>query len=105
MFEPIKNVLNRVLADRQQKSVFDAAEICSVAGKLFVSEFPQLEGKFVVRSVKGRVLQLAALNSSVAGQLRMAELTVLGELQKRYPLIKHVRYSIQPLDTIEETHD
>lgn len=105
MFEPIKFIVNRVLSGKKQRGVFNAAEICSVAEKLFKTEMPEIAERFAVKFVKGRVVHVAALTSSVAAQLRMGELTVLMELQKRYPEIRQIRYSIGALNSADEVQN
>lgn len=96
-FEPIKNVFNRVLADKKMKSKFDAAEICSVAEKLFAAELPKLAEKFRVKFIKDKVLHIAVTSSAIASEMRLAETAVLDKLGERYVKIKQVRYSVGPL--------
>ena len=96
-FEPIKNVFNRVLADKKMKSKFDAAEICSVSEKLFAAELPKLSEKFRVKFIKNKILHIAVTSSVVSSELRLAETNVLTKLQERYLKIKQVRYSVGPL--------
>ncbi|MFA5352058.1 MAG: DciA family protein [Candidatus Gracilibacteria bacterium] len=96
-FEPLKNVLNRVLADKKMQSTFSAAEACSSAEKLFLAELPEISGKFAVKSIKEGVVQIAVVNSAIAAQMRMCETTVLEILQNRFPKAKKIRYSVGPL--------
>ena len=90
------------MAQKQQKTTFDAAEICSVTEKLFKAEMPQLTNFFIVKCVRGRVVEITVLNSSAAAELRLGEGIVLAELQKRYPQILKLRYTIGPLKPDEE---
>lgn len=96
-FEPIKFVLSRVLAGKKMRSKFNAAEICSVAEKLFSAELPYLVDKFRVKFIKNGILYLAVVSSAVGAEMRLAETNVLTKLQERYSNIKKVVYSVEKL--------
>ncbi|MCF7845644.1 MAG: DUF721 domain-containing protein [Candidatus Peribacteraceae bacterium] len=91
-FEPIKNVLRKVLAEKKMAAKFSAAEICSVAEKLFLAELPQISGKFVVKFLKNSILHVAVANSSIAAEMRLAETIVRDSLNQRGAKIKSIRY-------------
>lgn len=97
MFEPLKNVLDRVLANKKMCATFSAAETCVLSEKLFAAELPALAGQFRVRFLKNKILHIAATSSSVAAELRLAETTVLTALQKRASGVRSVRYVVGPL--------
>ena len=96
-FIPLKSVLKKVLAEKNMAAKFNAAQICSVAEKLFLAELPDLSGKFVARFVKNKMLHIAVLSSSLAAEMRLAETTVLDALNKRGAKLKAVRYEVGKL--------
>jgi len=96
-FEPLKNVLNRVLADKKMKAKFSAAEVCVVAENTFAAELPQFSEKFRVKFIKNKVLYVAAENSSIASEMRFAEMTVFKAIAKLSVTVRQVRYSVGPL--------
>ncbi|MFH0776261.1 MAG: DciA family protein [Patescibacteria group bacterium] len=87
-------MLQKVLAEKKMAAKFSAAELCSVAEKLFLAELPNLSGQFVVRFIQNGVLQIAVRNSSVGAELRLAETVVLDALKARGAKIKAIRYSV-----------
>ncbi|MFH1375296.1 MAG: DciA family protein [Patescibacteria group bacterium] len=97
MFEPLKNVLNRVLADKKMKASFSAAQICTVAEKLFAAELPALSEKFTVKFVQDGILNIAVTSSAVGSEMHLAETNVVDALNKRKAGIKSVRYQVGPL--------
>jgi len=76
---------------------FGAAEICVVAEKILLAEFPRLAGKFRAKFVKNKILHIAVKSSSVAAELRLAENFVLEKFRKRGE-VRSVRYSTEKLD-------
>jgi hypothetical protein len=94
MFEPIKKVLDRVLANKNSAQTFSAAEACAFVEKLFLAEIPQISGKFHAKFVRNSTLTIAATSSAASNELRLAETIVLSELQLRFPRIKKIRYVI-----------
>jgi hypothetical protein len=96
-FIPLKLVLQKVLAEKRMAGKFTAAQICTVAEKLFLAELPSLTGKFTVKFVKTGTMHIAVISSSLAAEMRMAESTVLDLLNKRKAKIKAVRYEVGKL--------
>lgn len=76
---------------------FTAAQVCTVAEKLFLAELPQLSEKFTVKFVKNKTLHIAVLSSALAAEMRLAETIVLDLLQKRGARVNAVRYEVGKL--------
>jgi hypothetical protein len=76
---------------------FGAAEICVVAEKILLAEFPRLEKQFRPKFVKNKILHIAVKNSSVAAELRLAENFVLENFRARGE-VRSIRYSTEKLD-------
>jgi len=96
-FIPLKVVLKKVLAEKKMSAKFTAAEICTVAGKLFAAELPALANKFTIKFIKDGILNIAVTSSAVSSEMRLAETNVLDTLNKRKAGIKSVRYQVGPL--------
>ena len=76
---------------------FTAAQICTVAEKLFLSELPQLSGKFVIKFVKDKIIHIAVQNSALAAEMRLVETTILDMLKKRNAKVNSIRYEVGSL--------
>jgi hypothetical protein len=101
MFEPLKNIVARVAANRNFASTFTAAEVCAAAQRIIAAELPQLSARFRVKFLQKDTLHIAVDSSAVGSELNLASQTILTEIQKRYPAVKKLRSSIGPIDLRE----
>lgn len=95
MFEPIKAILGRVLAEKKMKATFDAAEVCVVAEKIIVAELPELSERVRVKFIKNGVLTVAVESSAVGQELQLASATILDALKKRYSQVRKLRMVVE----------
>ncbi len=101
MFEPLKKIVQEVAAKRSFASTFTAAEVCAAAGRIIAAELPQLSARLRVRFLQRGTLHIAVESSAVGSELQLAQLTILTEIQKRYPAVKKLRTTIERLDADE----
>lgn len=92
-FEPLKDVVQRVLAQRNNSQVrsFSAAEVCSFANKLIEAELPQVAGRARAQTLQHGVLTIIVTGSAVGSEVQLGSGIILAELQKRFPKVKKLQ--------------
>lgn len=98
MFEALKEVLDRVIAQKKSSRVFVAAEVCAFSEKVFLAEIPELAPNFQVRFFQKGTLLLAVNNSAAAAEIKLAEIKILRAIQKRFPEVQKIRYRFEALE-------
>ncbi len=101
MFEPLKNIVQQVAARRSFASTFTAAEVCAASGRIIAAELPQLAHRIRIKFIERGTLHIAVQSSAVGSELQIAQLTILNEIQKRYPTVKKLRTTVERLDQTE----
>ena len=96
MFEPLTDVLARVMSKRQVARTFTAAEICEAGGRILAVEAPQVGDAAKVVSLKNGVLWVAVRNSAVAAEVHGCAHQVLTQLKKRFTQVRSIRSTVKP---------
>lgn len=80
---------------KQSTRVFVAAEVCSFSKKILWTEVPELNPYVKIRFFQKGTLFLAVANSTVAAEIKLAEIELLKRIQKRFPEVQKIRYRFE----------
>lgn len=95
-FEPLKDVFERVLSQRNVRQTYDAAEACAMSERIIAAELPLVAGRVRARCVRGDTLHLAVQHATVGSEIHFASATILHEIQQRFPRITKLRTTSDP---------
>jgi len=98
VFEPLKNVFDRVLTEKNLQQTFSNAEVCEVANRLLANEFPMLPVKPRAKFVEREALIISVGSSTIANEIKLREDEILRILKQRFPQITKIRCRVEFVD-------